>query len=1007
MPPLPFFEYLECRGQNVKITFQPTDASEIGNKNTVRQNDNYGAVKTGGKSYAYGASYGRDLERNWIAGNNTAKSKAKTLTELQQEAGNIDAAVQQDYRTLLANTMSAEDYAQMEKEGFDFAAMDPEAAVSIVDKIKAELARSGQHIAGYTDDLDRNTLAAALGSETLANAVSESFGAEDIPLTEENVDCLKKAWDMTTQLNPPSEGSYQYMVDNGMEPEIWNFYLSQSSGTMRASGAEQGRPIGQPRFYAEDIHGYYTESAKGDSAGELQEEIDKLLNREGLEVNEENRGTARTLLEGALPITKENLKLLQELKSVTFPVSETVFAQAAANAVAEGKDPIYSNLKKSENIYDKAAEVLAYYREDAEQFLEVGDITARRQLEEIRLRMSAEVNVKLIRSGFAIDTASMEQLVEALRQAEAQVAESYFPQDAEAVSKYELYRNTNEIVDELPGLPAQLLGPWSAEDHVGTLSAFHTEGKALQETYAKAREGYETLMTAPRRDLGDSIRKAFANVDDILQDLELDATEANRRAVRILGYNRMTIDAANIERVQSADEQVKTVVEKMTPASVLKMIRDDKNPLAMSFDELEQYFASLPESYEESADSYSRFLYGLEQNKQITGQERDAYIGIYRMLHQIDATDGAAIGALVNSGAELHFSNLLSAVRSGKFKSMNVSVTESFGATVEVIRKGESISEQIARGFVKDAREILTQVSYDEETQKSYRQMELQQIRQAATVGEESVELLMRGQMPLSADNLLAAQALANPSGNPFKEWKLKKAQMQERNLAVAEEAEEVSSGDDSVSDAAIYELAEHLGEKEEFRTRYREMVEAVDAEVQELSLQGADSSMDVRDLQLLHKQLSVAGNMAREEEYIFPMYIGEELTKVHLTLERGGEEKGTVSVAIDLSAEEHLEGYFRAQDGKISGFLAGNTENAVTKLERIADIFTDSVQNSMEGDWEVEALPVVNRQEGATKDRKHASVNREVPGGEEAYKEVDNTELYRIAKVFLEAVQK
>ena len=64
-------------------------------------------------------------------------------------------------------------------------------AVTIVDRIKAELVRSGQNIAGYTDDIDLDTLAAAVGSDTLAQSIEEQFRATDIPLTPENVDELK------------------------------------------------------------------------------------------------------------------------------------------------------------------------------------------------------------------------------------------------------------------------------------------------------------------------------------------------------------------------------------------------------------------------------------------------------------------------------------------------------------------------------------------------------------------------------------------------------------------------------------------------------------------------------------------------------------------------------------------------------------------------------------------------------------------------------------------------
>lgn len=61
-----------------------------------------------------------------------------------------------------------------------------------MDKIKAELVRSGQQIAGYTDDIDMDTLAAAVGSDTLARSIEEQFRSADLPLTQENINELKK-----------------------------------------------------------------------------------------------------------------------------------------------------------------------------------------------------------------------------------------------------------------------------------------------------------------------------------------------------------------------------------------------------------------------------------------------------------------------------------------------------------------------------------------------------------------------------------------------------------------------------------------------------------------------------------------------------------------------------------------------------------------------------------------------------------------------------------------------
>ena len=107
----------------------------------------------------------------------------KSLIELQQEASYVDVGVQRDYMTVMSHTMSEEDYAKLQEEGFDFGGMEPEEAVTIVDKIKAELARAGKDIQGYTDDVDMEVLAAALGSQGLAQAVADSFREADLPLT--------------------------------------------------------------------------------------------------------------------------------------------------------------------------------------------------------------------------------------------------------------------------------------------------------------------------------------------------------------------------------------------------------------------------------------------------------------------------------------------------------------------------------------------------------------------------------------------------------------------------------------------------------------------------------------------------------------------------------------------------------------------------------------------------------------------------------------------------------
>ncbi len=1010
----------------MKITFNQKPTVETEKQHIEKRYAQYTAGRTESMSAA-NAAFARvgDRQLDGMAGGNA--EKGKSLIELQQEAGNIDVGVQQDYMTLMSNTMSEEDYAKMQKEGFDFSGMDPEEAVTIVDKIKAELVRAGKDIKGYTDDLDMKTLAAALGSDTLAQALTDSFAKADIPMTKENLAAVEQAWRMGSRLQPVNDGSSQYLIDNEMEPEIWNLYVAENSG------AGQGGSV--PKFYEEDVRGYYAQQYTGQmkDAGvqsqgqsqnaqksdaqmdaqsqnaqkadaqrraqpqdaqrsDLQAQIDRVIERSGREVDQESREMADWLLDRGLPLTEQNLDRLETLRQVELPLTEENFALAAANAVAEGKSPVHASLAGTGgNLYEKAAAVSEYYHSSEAWEKAVGDIAARRQLEEIRLRMTAEVNVKLLKSGFSIDTAPMEQLIEALKQAEKELAAHYFPGDARAVEKYRTYQNVNAVVAEIPGLPADVLGgfvtnkPGAEEDPFAgpagdymdefTPEKLYSTGKALQESYDKAQTRYEELMTSPREDLGDSIQKAFGNVDDILDYLGVDMTDENRRAVRILGYNHMEMTHANLRAVLEADRQVRAVVEKLTPAATLKMIRDGVNPLEKSFDELEQYFDGLPDEYKDSAQSYSRFLYGLEKNNKITPEERESYIGIYRLVNQVEKSDGAAVGALINTHAELHFANLLSAVRTSRVKSLDIRAD--INAAAEMMRDGASISAQIARAFSAGARRLISEVSYSEEAEQEYNTQELEALRQSVVSADrECVAMLQRGEITQSADNLMAAQALMNGGENIFGR------PLRRGDNGGKEDHDREAYGREGGG------LWEQLDDKEEFAKEYESTAKAAEDAVEEMTFE-ADSSVDVRQLQLLHKQLHVASALAKKEEYFLPMYLGDDLAMVHLTMNRTGGNQGNVTVELKLG-EEHIHADIQLESGTVHGILTTDNKNEVMKLRRIADTFISNAADS----WKVGSISVA-ASDGAVQEPAAAAGTR-----------TESSELYRVAKVFLQSVQ-
>ena len=147
----------------------------------------------------------------------------------------------------------------------------------------------------------------------------------------------------------------------------------------------------------------------------------------------------------------------------------------------------------------------------------------------------------------------------------------------------------------------------------------------------------------------------------------------------------------------------------MTPGVTLQMIREQKNPLEMTMEELDEYLNKQDRDYSADTERFSKFLQKLDRTNGISQEEREAYIGIYRMFRQIEKADGAVVGSIVATGAEMNFKNMLSAVRTRADKNMDVRVNDEFGALENLITNKKAIDEQIMSGYQNQENEGSTE----------------------------------------------------------------------------------------------------------------------------------------------------------------------------------------------------------------------------------------------------------------------------------------------------------
>ena len=1011
------------------------------------------------------------------------KEEKKSVIDEIEESTQMDATARKNQMAVLSHTTSAEDYEKMQEEGFSLDSTASNTIVTVTDKIKAELAKSGKDISCFGDDLSKEQLEAIAGNAALATQLEHAIQQADLPVNEENVTSTVEAMQQAEALEPLTDGAKKYILENELEPTIENIYKAEYS-----SAAYVPVKAEQPSVYT------------------FSDQIEKVIKAAGLPVNEQTMEECQWLLSNELPITEENLVYLEELNTLTFPVDSEKVLEQIVTAISEGNAPTDAILIDSHTLMAKAEHVVEVVTEatdedlsyivnngmeltvenleeaakvrgkeeatidqavdsvaittrtdvktneaagavaaadgEAEEYTQsaLKLLSAQRQLAEIRLAMTAEANYALLKQGISIDIEPLVQLVEELKNAENQYyANLLQAQGAEATeANVALFAETAVKLQEIQSVPAYVLGIPAIDET--TINSVHESGMALKAAFDRANEFYETLRVEPSAAMGDSIQKAFQNVDDILEDLGLEITEANRRAVRILGYNGLEITEEAITTMKAADKEVQRVFANMTPAVVTEMIKKGINPLDMDFATLNNVASEIKEEVgADKNERFSEYLWKLEKNHEISEDERSSYIGVYRLIHQVTESDGAAIGALVNQGADFTLKNLLTAVRSGnKTSKMDVKVSDNFGALEEVNQTSTSIIDQIMTSYqmncIYDAQDALTPGKLhilmeqqpdwqsmtpeqfaealanipdtDTESNQQYVNEQLSMLGQCANSSEEIYQILQQYDIPNTPMNIAALESMISDRNRLFrqifgdgKKDKVTEEDIQDIKKELIEEFGEAVS-----EPKALAEAQETLGKIAE--NVMKTMIESDEV-----------TSLDVREMRLMQAQLSMNSLFARDEKYSVPVIAGGEVTNVSLRIVRGVDTKGIVDIMLESQMTGKIAATFQAKEEGISGLVATDKEEMrewlSENMEQLSSLLQKDEQESVDlrvayvEDLDLNHFSgtVVSKNMKSAASQKEAAKNEQKKENEKNY-QIQTTRLYHMAEAFIQFVK-
>ena len=904
--------------------------------------------------------------------------KKKTVADQAAEASALGVETQMDQMLVVAQTMSPMDAQKLSEEGYDMGELDPSEAVNSLDRMKIRLAEAGVNVAGYTDTISADKVAEVTGqtvdsgilaserSENIINIdsasvysdpyftpestdveIAKTLKAFDLPASNENILSVREAINMTSELKDISENTKMFLASDEMEPTIQNVFIAEYSSGKADFGS-------QARFVAEDT-GYLSRtgnvnptkqneiSASNNPNPELDRQISDIIEKAGFVETDEIKNAALRMIGAGIPLTAGSVRSYEDAgKAGILPIKREIM-----EAIAAGRS-------------GKEAYLISGYKA----------IKAERVSKEAALSMAADTNLKNIDKDRRIDTGYLERDVESLKEKEKDAFDllerTLSVKSDILAAPSELIADSN-ILDlfskELKKTTESIPGPGLMEKEAvpaASLADIHEKAAVLEEKYERMAQTYEAVGTEVRADLGDNIKKAFANTDfaALLKDLGVTNSIENERAVRIASYSKLELTSENIEKISEADARLTRLLDNLTPSRVLRLIRDNVNPLEVSIRSLEDKLSEYEEKENRPIEDFAKYLVSERDRGNITEEEATSYIGIYRFVNSLNNGDHRAVGALVATGAELNFANLLSAIRTGNKGHIDRYIDENFGGLDAKLSGNNTRIDQMIRSAFSPDSDQPDQDMYEEDSRK---------FAEAAKAEAEIYRALEEADIPRSANNITAYEQLTAERGSRFAKELYDSASSRSR--------ERMKKAGEKVLNSLID------GDSEKIRESFDEMVKA------ELigALEG--EKLDIRALQSKDKILSVKGALADSGEYNVPTEFKGEIININLKL-RHGENQNSVDIYFETDDFGSVHAGLRVTDG-IRGVIT---------CERAAgdDYMRDRLGRIVE---------TVSGVSGKNTDLYVG--NREIPDEQSAMdgKKAGSAELYRIAKAVLDSV--
>ena len=754
-----------------------------------------------------------------------------------------------------------------------------------------------------------------------------------------------------------------YLVRNNLPANEDNIYKAKFSGTKLADEA-----------LSEDV------------MKNMQPQLEKIIEQCGLNLDDENLQLAKLMVNNDVPVTTDTFRMFRQYVNGEIDLTDNidVRAQKLMNDIdsispemvydmaKDGKEVTIASAlnyqgiigeisdenlvnnsvsKSSVNVDDSVSE-LSVNVDDSVNDLKA--ITAKRQIEEIRLTMTLESSKRMLSLDINIDTRELSQVVSTLRNCEKQMLGRAFKNEGvdATATNVTLYSEMSAKLTTISKAPATVLATPLINNTFSINSLYEasidgTFTDKVPANFERVLQSYDSVKTAPRSDMGDSISKAFGNIEQMLGEMNVEADYESIRAVKILGYNQLEITPDNINSIIDYDRQVNELMTNLYPEAVLGLIKDNVNPMDVSIDELNKTLRK--RNYNKGvteASNFASFLRDMEKKGEISDKERESYIGIYRMMDKLSKSQDREAGWLFASGERLTINNLLKAMRSRKAKSMDFVADDDTGLS-DVNIMGNRIDSQIRAAFDATGAEIGDKIGgeFDLADTKTGDEFDATGGEIRAAFGEnfdevaDEVESFMEANsIEFSIINTFAVKEMLGTKGGIFEAatniMSMLKFDADYKDDLIDEETDNMTDslmGEEVSINPFEFEtdsILESLRGSSEMSLRYDDLSNQITNAMYQLASMGTINSKDISMFKTVNAGFNIMRDMAKEKRYQIPINTKSGLNVINLSIAHDATKKGDVSISIRDTAIGNISASFSVKTTMITGeIVSDNSE--------------------------------------------------------------------------------